>query len=173
MVAPYPLKTPPHLRYWSGTRGFNPGTTMRHYFGVGLSISVPKDCQMEGSIFSVFLFCSFSPLSFAWPSEPSSQLPRTRELLPVSVVTYYCPYSVIAKLELRSDISFQDGSFHCLSRTSKEYMLGIIFDVSGVSTSCMGLLADFIPVMVENTMTGKNLHRMIIYVTIFRFIKSC
>jgi hypothetical protein len=51
-------------------------------------------------------------------------------------------------------------------------MLGIILDDFAVSTSCMGLLADSVPVMVKNAMTSKNLYRMIVYVTICLFIKK-
>lgn len=52
----------------------------------------------------------------------------------------------------------------CTSETFKELMLGIIFLVAEFQTSCICFLAYSIPVVIENTMTSKNLHRIVINV---------
>lgn len=54
----------------------------------------------------------------------------------------------------------------------KEHMLDIIFLISAFQTPCACFLASSIPVVIENAMTSKNLHRIIINVMFPFFVED-
>jgi uncharacterized MAPEG superfamily protein len=76
------------------------------------------------------------------------------------------PYYIIFKLKVQSGTALKSSSFRCPSRAFKEHMLGIVLFVSTIA-NFVCVPCRFYALMVENTTTGKNVYRIIIYAALF------